>query len=480
MKNVKKMVLMLTACMLGCMAMAQTDEPVVMKVNGKSVTRSEFAYSFKKNNADGVLDKKDVEAYVPMYVDFKLKVAAAEEAKLDTISRIRKELDGYREQLLLPTLVDSAFIEQEARRTYENTAKRFGGEDLMTASHILVLMRQDATEAEQAVAKQRIDSIYGVLKDVKPEDMEKRFAEVASNCSDDKGSARNGGALGQFGKGMMIPDFEAAVYAMKAGELSEPVKTPVGYHVIYLKDRHPFEPYEFHREAIWKFLEQRGIKDVSANACIDSLAKQDSVSREVEVEKLFKDLLERDEETRNLAREYHEGTLMYEICKAEVWDKAQKDEAGQEAFFKKNKKQYTWDKPHYSGIIIRAKDAETVEKAKCLLKGVKEPDWATTIVKALNTDSVKVVRVERGLFKQGDNSTIDRMVFGDTTKVAKVVKDYPETAVYGKLIKKPRTFKDVRGQVTTDFQSWKERTWVEGLRKKYPVEVFEDVVKTVK
>ena len=96
MKNVKKMVLVLTACMLGCMAMAQTDDPVVMKVNGKSVTRSEFAYSFKKNNADGVLDKKDVEAYVPMYVDFKLKVAAAEEARLDTISRIRKELDGRR------------------------------------------------------------------------------------------------------------------------------------------------------------------------------------------------------------------------------------------------------------------------------------------------------------------------------------------------------------------------------------------------
>ena len=479
MKNVKKIVLTLAATVMGGMAVAQTGDPVIMTVNGKSVLRSEFVYSFKKNNADGVLDKKDVKEYVPMYRDFKLKVAAAEEARLDTISRIRKELEGYREQLLLPTLVDSAFIEAEAQRTYENTAKRFGGEDLMTASHILVLMRQDATEAEQAAAKLRADSIYQVLKGVEPGQLESRFAEVASTCSDDKGSARNGGQLGQFGKGMMIPDFEAAVYAMKAGELSAPVKTPVGYHIIYLKDRHPFEPYEFHREAIWKFLEQRGVKELSANARIDSLAKQDGVSREAVVERLFGELTERDLETRNLAREYHEGTLMYEICKSEVWDQAQKDEAGQEAFFKKNKKRYKWDKPRYSGIIIRGKDAATVEKAKQLLKGVKEPDWATTIVKALNTDSVKVVRVERGLFKAGDNPTIDRMVFGDTTKVAKVLKDYPETAVYGNWVKKPRSFKDVRGQVTTDYQNWKEKLWVEGLRKKYPVEVFEEVVKTV-
>jgi peptidyl-prolyl cis-trans isomerase SurA len=113
------------------------------------------------------------------------------------------------------------------------------------------------------------------------------------------------------------------------------------------------------------------------------------------------------------------------------------------------------------------------------VKKVDEPDWAQTIVNALNTDSVKVVRIERGLFKQGDNSTIDRLVFGDKSKNVKPAKDYPATGVYGKKIKRPRSYKDVKGAVTTDYQNEKEREWVEGLRVKYEVVVYDDVVKTV-
>ena len=478
--KMKKITVMALAALVSCGAMGQqASDPVIMKINGKPVLRSEFEYSFNKNNADGVIDKKTVEEYVPLYVDFKLKVAEAEVAQIDTISSIRKELDGYKEQMLLPTLVDTAFIEREAKRTYDNTAARFGGEDMLTASHILVFLPQQATAEQQADVKQRIDSIYDVLKAVPAEELEARFAEVAKACSQDRGSAERGGALGQFGKGMMIPDFEKAAYSLQAGQMSAPVLTTVGYHIIYLKDRHPFEPYEYHHEAILKFLDQRGIKEASANAYIDSIAKMEGVSRGEEVDKLFAMLISRDAELRNLSQEYRDGTLMYEICKSQVWDKAQQDEAGQEAYYNANKKQYKWEEPRYSGIIIRGKDAETVAKAKKLVKGVAEPDWATTITKALNSDSVRVVRIERGLFKQGDNATIDRLAFGDKTKEVKVVKDYPETAVYGKIVKKPRSYKDVRGQVTTDYQNAMEKKWVEGLRAKYPVEVYDDVVKTV-
>ncbi|MBQ4380374.1 MAG: peptidylprolyl isomerase, partial [Bacteroidaceae bacterium] len=170
---------------------------------------------------------------------------------------------------------------------------------------------------------------------------------------------------------------------------------------------------------------------------------------------------------------------MYEISKSNVWDKAQADELGLEAYFNANKKNYVWDKPRFSGIIIRGKDESVVAKAKKLIKKVDEPDWAQTIVGALNTDSVKVVRIERGLFKQGDNATIDRLAFGDKTKEVKKVKNYPATDIYGKKVKKPRTYKDVKGQVVTDYQNEKEREWVEGLRGKYEVVVYDEVVKTV-
>lgn len=464
--------------LMGVAAFAQSDDPVIMRVNGKPVTRSEFEYSFNKNNSDGVLDKKTVEEYVPLFVDFKLKVAEAESQRIDTLPEIRKELDGYKEQMVIPTLVDTAFIEREARRTYDATAARFAGQDLLTASHILLLLRQDATAEQEAAAKVRIDSVYQVLKAVPNDQLAERFAELATVVSDDKGSAQRGGSLGQFGKGMMIPDFENAAYALRAGEMSAPVKTPVGYHLIYMAERHPFEPYEFHRGNIIRFLEQRGIKEASANAYLDSVAQERGITRVELVDELHRQILATDAEQKNLAQEYYDGTLMYEVSRRDVWDKAQQDTEGQKVYFLAHKKDYAWDCPRFCGIVLHAKDAATMAKAKKLLKGVAEEDYAKTVVAALNNDSVKVLRVERGIYKQGDNANVDKLVFKQKTEL-KPMKDYPVTDVYGRKAKAPRSVKDVRGQVTTDYQNHREREWVEGLRKKFVVEVYDDVVKTV-
>ncbi len=474
----KKIAILGVSLMMGLTAVAQTADPVIMKINGKNITKSEFEYSFNKNNSDGVIDKKTVEEYVPLYVDFKLKVAEAESQRLDTLSAIRKELDGYKEQMVVPTIVDSAYIEREARATYEQTAARFEGQDLLTASHILVLMRQDATAEQQAAAKVRIDSIYDALKAVPKDQLVEKFAEMAKEKSDDKGSAQRGGALGQFGKGMMIPDFENAAYALKAGEMSAPVKSTVGWHIIYMTDRHPFESFEYHHDNIIKFLEQRGVKEASANAYLDSVANERKITRVELVDELHKQMMEKDADVKNLSQEYYDGTLMYEVTKKDVWDKAQQDAQGQEAYFKAHKQDYAWDAPRFIGIVIHTKDAATMAKVKKLLKGVAEDDMAKTAV-SLNNDSVKVVRVERGIFKQGDNANVDKLVFGQKTEL-KPMSGYPETDVWGTKVKAPRSAKDVKGHVVTDYQNEQEKLWVEGLRKKFAVEVYDDVVKTVK
>ena len=473
----KKIAILGASLMMGLTVVAQTADPVIMKINGKNITKSEFEYSFNKNNSDGVLDKKTVEEYVPLYVDFKLKVAEAESQRLDTLSALRKELDSYKEQMVIPTIVDSAYIEREARRTYDNTASRFEGQDLLTASHILALMRQDATAEQQAAAKARIDSIYNVLKAVPKGQLAGKFAELAKEKSDDQGSAQRGGALGQFGKGMMIPDFENAAYALKAGEMSAPIKSTVGWHIIYMEDRHPFESYEFHHDNIIKFLDQRGIKEASANAYLDFVSNERHITRAELVDELHKQMMEKDAELKNLSQEYYDGTLMYEVTKKDVWDKAQQNTVAQEAYFKAHKKDYAWDAPRFCGIVIHTKDAATMKKVKTLLKGADEENWAKTAV-SLNNDSVKIVRVERGIFKQGDNANVDRLVFGQKSEL-KPMTGYPVTDVWGKKAKAPRTSKDVKGQVTTDYQNAEEKLWVEGLRKKFAVEVYDDVVKTV-
>lgn len=467
-----RLIALVTAGVLTLTGYAQ-DDPVLMTINGKQVTRSEFEYSYNKNNTEGVIDKKSVEEYVPLFIDFKLKVAVAEDAKYDTLTSVIKDLRSYKEQMVLPTIVDKDFIEREAKATYDNTAARFAGQDILTASHILVLMRQDATDAQQRAAKQRIDSIYKAIQNGAD------FATLAKQCSDDKASAVKGGRLGQFGKGMMIPDFENAVYAMKVGEISKPVKTTVGWHIIKLEDRHPFESYEFHHDNIIQFLESRGINEASANHYIDSIAEVQNVKRDVVVEKLFENLISKDKDAKYLAQEYYDGTLMYEIWKDQIVDNVSKDEAGIAAYYNKNKKNYKWDSPRFKGIIIHAKDQTTVDAGKRLLKKIKDDSlWGKTLVDAFNNDSVKNVRIEHGIFKQGDNVNIDIFVFG-ASKEIKPLKDYPITDVYGRLLKKPESYKDVKGQVTSDYQSAKEKEWVDSLRKKYSYSVNQEVLKTV-
>ena len=132
------------AALLMCSAAnAQTaDDPVVMTVNGEPVFLSEFEYSYNKNNSEGVIDKKTVEEYVDLFVNYKLKVAAALDAKLDTMKSYQDEFAQYRDQQLLPLMVTDADMEAEARKIYEDTKKRIGPDGLVQTAHILITARQ--------------------------------------------------------------------------------------------------------------------------------------------------------------------------------------------------------------------------------------------------------------------------------------------------------------------------------------------------
>ena len=110
----------------------QVADPVLMTINGKPVTKAEFEYSFHKNgNIEGAVEKKTVEEYVPMFINYKLKVAAAEKAGLDTLTSFKKEFHTYRDMQLTPYLVDQHFIDSIAQMVYDNTVKKLDGKDLI-------------------------------------------------------------------------------------------------------------------------------------------------------------------------------------------------------------------------------------------------------------------------------------------------------------------------------------------------------------
>ena len=193
--------MLLAACALSAVAMAQTD-PVIMTVNGQPVLRSEFEYSYNKNNSEGVIDKKTVDEYVDLFINYKLKVIAALDEKYDTLKSFKKEFAQYRDQQLRPMLVTDADVEAEAHRIYDETVKRIGPDGLVQASHILLRLNQQAPDSEVAAAKVRIDSIYKALK------AGADFAELAKKVSEDPGSARQGGLLPFVQRGQFVKEFE--------------------------------------------------------------------------------------------------------------------------------------------------------------------------------------------------------------------------------------------------------------------------------
>ena len=111
-----KSIFLVAVLALGSAAAMAQDDPTIMTINGQPVSRSEFEYSYNKNNADGVIDKKTVDEYVDLFVNYKLKVAAAIDAKLDTLTSFKKEFAQYRDQQIRPSLVLDSDVEAEIGR----------------------------------------------------------------------------------------------------------------------------------------------------------------------------------------------------------------------------------------------------------------------------------------------------------------------------------------------------------------------------
>lgn len=453
---------------------AQQTDPVVMRINGKGIARSEFEYNYNKNNGEEVLDKKTVEEYAELFVNYKLKVEAALDARYDTLSSFKKEFRTYRDQLIRPYFVTDAAEEAEVRRYYDQMKTSIGDAGLIYPAHIMVRIPQQATSADQERAKAKIDSIYAALK------AGASFEEMAKQHSDDVATGRRGGIVAWIAKGQSIKEFDEKAFALEKGEMSEPFLSPMGYHIVLMKDRKQLEPYAQLKAQIKTFLEQRGLKDRLVAVKIDSLVRSsgNTLTTDDIIDRKAEELSKADPNIKYLIQEYYDGLLMYEISSREIWDKAAQDEEGLETYFKKHKSDYKWDSPRYRGIVYHCREKDQVKSVRKLLKKVEPSLWADTLRATYNRDSVMQIRAEKNFFKKGDNAFVDHLVFKVKTEPTPL-KDFPYYAVYGDKLKRPKEWTDVKSAVISDYQLLQEARFVEELRQKYKVEIFDDVLKTV-
>lgn len=265
---------------------------------------------------------------------------------------------------------------------------------------------------------------------------------------------------------------------MRPGEISRPVKSPFGWHIIRLDGQRNFFEYDSLKADIMKFIEMRGLREKIINDKLDSLAKVQNTTPEAILDQRLVEMEAKDPDLKNLVREYHDGLLLFEVSNRTIWGKAASDEAGLLQYFKKHKKQYKWDEPRFKGMAYHVKDEADVAAVRNAVKGLPFGDWADKLRSTFNNDSVIRIRVEKGIFKKGDNPLVDRNEFKVNVNVTPT-KDYPIDATYGKMIKAPEEMNDVRGQVTADYQNLLEEQWVKELRKKYPVVINREVLATV-
>ena len=226
MKKIRLVLLALLA--MGLEANAQ-ENSVLFQVGDVIVTAGEFTAVYEKNKGVGeVIDPKTPEEYLDLYITFKLKIAEAYAQHRDTASQFLSEFGGYRAQLAKPYLSDQGAEQELLNEAFERMQEE------VRASHIMIALDGDALPADTL-------QVYNQLMDLRATILKGKltFENAARTQSADTWSAKQGGDLGFFTAFSMVYPFESASYNIKEGEISMPIRTQYGYHLIKTTDRRP-------------------------------------------------------------------------------------------------------------------------------------------------------------------------------------------------------------------------------------------------
>ncbi|MFO7671221.1 MAG: peptidylprolyl isomerase [Bacteroidales bacterium] len=223
----KKSLISMLLAIVTMLGLYSQESKVLLTIADEEVTLSEFERIYRKNNNETSLNKQTPGEYLDLFINFKLKVIEAESLGMDTTTKFITELEGYREQLAKPYLIDEETREQLIAEAYERSKTD------INASHILIKMPNNPTPEDTLAAYEKILEIRNRI--IRGEDFEK----VARATSEDASAGNNGGNLGYFTIFSMIYSFESVAYNTPVGQISMPFRSSYGYHILKVNDRRP-------------------------------------------------------------------------------------------------------------------------------------------------------------------------------------------------------------------------------------------------
>ncbi|WP_319227075.1 peptidylprolyl isomerase [Draconibacterium orientale] len=612
-------------------ALAQPAK-ALLTIDGQKVSKEEFEFIYKKNNSNlyADADRKTPKEYLELFINFKLKVVEAENLKMDTSRAFINELAGYRKEIAAPYLSDIDFNEQQVEELYrrmqleedashillridknasaeqeqqvldkitnirkqiiagkpfEDAAVEYsedpsaqtnkGHLNYFTAftmvapfedaafntpvgeiskpvrtdfgyhlikvhdtrpnkgelqvAHIMKNVGRNASPEEKAKAKTAIDSIYQLLLDGAD------FATLAKSESQDRRSAVRGGEMPWFAAGRIVKEFSDPAFALKNdGDISEPVETPYGYHIIKRLNARPVPPFEEARTLIESQIKKDATRLASGKKVfVEKLKKEYNFSENKAAKAKLAELSIADntvlpEETfftidnknfgaeeltafitrkniktgayrsvyddwvtdeitnledakleekypefRYLLNEYHDGILLFNISQEKIWNYAAQDTAGLEAFYQKNKDKHLWG-DRFNGHIITCKNVSVREEAENLFGAGLNAD---EVLAHINTDGEELISIETGAWEEAQDPVVDYYVWNGKEPENF---DSATTFVRGDKIKpEPKTLDEARGLFISDYQDYLEEQWIKELRRKYKVKVNKKLLNSI-
>lgn len=217
-----------------CIALTTfAQDEVLLTVGNKSVYASEFEYIYNKNNAAGsVPNRQALEEYLDLFINFKLKVVAAEAEGLDTTAAFKAELRGYRNQLAAPYLTDKEETERLIQEAYNRKKEN------VKIAHVAFKLPDNPTAADTLEGYKKAMEVRAALTH---KNKKKRitFEQAARKYSDDPTVGENGGVLGWVSVFRYLYPLECAAYTTPIGEVSMPIRTHFGYHLVKVMERTP-------------------------------------------------------------------------------------------------------------------------------------------------------------------------------------------------------------------------------------------------
>src|SRR5215471_18899916 len=262
----------LIAASAAALAQAPASDPVIAKVNGTEIHQSDLTVAEEDIGRDmPANDEAGKRDYLVNYLTDMLLIAKAAEAKkIPDSAEFKQRLAFVRNKALMETVLaqesKSAVTEPALRKIYDDATKTMSGQQEVHARHILFRVNDPN---DTAASKSAEDKVKGTIERIKKgED----FGTLAKALTEDPSGKQDGGDLGYFTRDQMVPEFSEVAFALEKGQVSGPVKTQFGWHVLKVEDKRMREPPPFDqvRGEIEQFASRKAQVDLVAKLRADA------------------------------------------------------------------------------------------------------------------------------------------------------------------------------------------------------------------